>query len=206
MDKKTGKLIILILLLTTMLAFSGCISGEINTKVNKDLSGMRSIDLEMTSAAYNYLSDALARENFEDDGGRTLIAYDKKEENGQIYMHIVMEFDNLNQLSTMDLHKDGNYLIFEDSLLGGEINDQANNAKIISLVYTVEMPGEIVDSNANEVVGKKAIWNDNFPETTYVKSKVPSIPGFSIFSSLIVGLLGFIILKRKGNNIVGPRK
>lgn len=194
MDAK--KYIIFIILIIS-LALSGCISGEIDTKINKDFSGMRSIDLVMTPAAYNYLSDVLTRDNFEDDEGRSLIAYDVKEENGQIYMHIVMEFDNLNQLSTVGLHKDGNYLIFEDSLLGGDVNNQANNDKIISLEYIVEMPGEIVDSNANEVVGKKAIWNNNFPETTYVKSKVPSIPGFSIYSSLIVGLLGFIILKRK---------
>lgn len=51
--------------------------------------------------------------------------------------------------------------------------------------YSLEMPGKIIESNANIVKGNKAI-------TIYAVSEIPTIPGFDILSALIAGGLTLV--------------
>ena len=194
MGKKTGKLIVLILLLITMVAFSGCISGEINTKVNKDFSGTRSVHLEMTQLAYNYMKESLSMDNFEDSPGIKLAKYEKSTEDGNIILDIVFKVDDMNDLETVKVYKNDKTLIFEDTLFGKVGTDKANDVGI-SLDYTLEMPGEIIDSNADYADGKKVVWSSYYPTTIRAESKVPAIPGFSVVSLFIVGLLLAVVMR-----------
>lgn len=58
------------------------------------------------------------------------------------------------------------------------------------------MPREIVDSNADEVEGNKAVWYN--PNTKiYAKSKVPLIPGFGVVIGIVSMVLASALLLKK---------
>ncbi len=58
--------------------------------------------------------------------------------------------------------------------------------------YSLEMPGKIIESNANIVKGNKATWYITKPITIYAVSEIPTIPGFDILSALIAGGLTLV--------------
>jgi len=71
--------------------------------------------------------------------------------------------------------------------------------------YYLEMPGKIVESNANTITDNKAEWHlsglDAFSTKIYARSEVPllpSIPGFA-GTSAILGVLAVaaIVLRRR---------
>ncbi|MCC4772005.1 hypothetical protein FXV91_18100 [Methanosarcina sp. DH2] len=59
----------------------------------------------------------------------------------------------------------------------------------IKIHYYLEMPNEIIDSNADFIDGNKAEWhmvNSNSIRDIYAKCEVPLLPGISLFSSLCI--------------------
>lgn len=65
--------------------------------------------------------------------------------------------------------------------------------------YYLEMPGEIIESNADFVDGNNAEWHMNEGETrdVYAKSEIPSIPGLGLFSTVIMLLTAIYGLRRR---------
>ncbi|WP_445475410.1 PGF-CTERM sorting domain-containing protein [Methanococcoides methylutens] len=97
---------------------------------------------------------------------------------------------------------DGDYLIYRHTITDNlTISDYSEyGAAAIDVHYYLEMPGEIVESNANVVDGNKAEWHmvgGIQPEDIYAKSELPSIPGFGIISS-ILAMLAIAFFFRKG--------
>jgi hypothetical protein len=82
----------------------------------------------------------------------------------------------------------------EDPLGMNEAMDSA-----IKIHYYLEMPNEIIDSNADFIDGNKAEWhmvNANSIRDIYAKCKVPLLPGISLLGSLCVLLVVASITKR----------
>jgi len=70
----------------------------------------------------------------------------------------------------------------------------------ITLDYSVEMPGNIIDSNADTVTDNKAEWHaagaDVFNTKIYAKSEVPLLPGFEALIA-VVGLITVCLVRKK---------
>ena len=187
------------LLLAILLAVSGCLNAEIETKVNKDLSGNRLLHLEMTPLVYNYMKDGISKDAFESNTRIELVKYEKTTDDGNIVLDIIYEVDDFNELNKVKVYKNEENLIFEDKIFEEAYTRKAKMDDV-SIEYILEMPGEIVDSNADYVDGKTAVWKNYLPSTIYAESKVPTIPGFSIVSSFITGILVFVLVTRQRKN------
>ena len=187
------------LLLAILLAVSGCLNAEIETKVNKDFSGTRSVHLEMAPLVYNYMKDEISKDSFESNTEIGLVKYEMTTDDDNIVLDIIYEVNDFNRLDTIEVYKNEETLIFKDKVF-----EKASSRKAkmddMSIEYILEMPGEIIDSNADYVDGKTAVWNNYLPGTIYAESKVPTIPGFSIVSSLIAGILVFVLVTRQRKN------
>lgn len=108
-------------------------------------------------------------------------------------------------LDGIRVYKEGDYLVYEDYTWldeeeSKESEDWGEFASLITLDYYLEMPGKIVDSNANIVNGNKAEWHMNGNQMgkvkIYAKSEVPKgICGPA--SVLGLALLPLLFRKRK---------
>lgn len=75
--------------------------------------------------------------------------------------------------------------------------DVDNEAKID---YYLEMPGKIVESNADIINGKKAEWHlteGGSTQNIYAKSEIPTIPGFGFFSTTIMLLIAIFGIRKR---------
>jgi hypothetical protein len=124
------------------------------------------------------------------------------------------------------IHKDGNYMIFEymampsptptPTLTKSAYNSYYNDTDLsglsdamlngITFNFYLEMPGKIVDSNANQVNGNKAEWHLTGKTMTgmnlYAKSEVPAAaPGFEavLAAAGILASYCIIAMKKKEN-------
>lgn len=124
----------------------------------------------------------------------------------------------------MKIHREGSFMIFEymavpsptptptksaynsyynDTDLSGLSDTMLNG---ITFNYYLEMPGKIVDSNANQVNGNKAEWHLTGKTMTgmnlYAKSEVPvAVPGFEALLAVAGIFAGYcIVAMRKKEN------
>lgn len=103
----------------------------------------------------------------------------------------------------------GDYLIYKDPIgdLASDyetddedlfgMNEAMDSA--IKIHYYLEMPNEIIDSNADFVEGNKAEWhmvNANSIRDIYAKCEVPLLPGTGLFDSICMLLIIAFITKR----------
>jgi hypothetical protein len=128
--------------------------------------------------------------------------------------------------SPFKIHKEGNYMIFEyvaaasptptpkptASPYGSYYNDSGLSGlsdtmlSSITFNYYLEMPGKIVDSNANQVNGNKAEWHLTGKTMSgmkmYAKSEVPAAaPGFGGLLAIAGVFAGYcIVAVRKKEN------
>lgn len=103
------------------------------------------------------------------------------------------------------IKKESGYMVYNDRrLLSDEpIGDSNDYTEAmlggVAIHYYLEMPGNIVDTNANVVSGNKAEWHltgsDAFTTEIYAKSELPAfaLPGFGTLIALI-GLSCAIVL------------
>jgi len=86
-----------------------------------------------------------------------------------------------------------------------EINDEYSEAILnsVSFHYYLEMPGKIIESNADKVDNNKAEWhlqgNRAFSKPIYAVSELPafSIPGFDIILAFFGIIFSLILINRK---------
>ncbi len=70
-------------------------------------------------------------------------------------------------------------------------------SSMIKVNYYLEMPGKIVDSNADKVKGNKAEWHFSTRKTPiYAKCEILKSPGFEVFGAILAIAL-IAILKKK---------
>lgn len=194
-------------LLVAVVLLSGCATVSVDTKVNKDGTIERyRVVINTSSLVYGILAKAAKesgysslREAFlsnvsEEMRGR--VTYDEIWSGDQV--SIVIEAKDFVPKSGSELKvwREDSFLIYEDTSFVSEkeSNDALSGAILgsFSLHYYLEMPGKIVDSNANVVKDNRAEWHltgaDAFNTRIYAKSEVPSIPGFE----LLLGILGLV--------------
>ncbi len=202
---KLKEFVIAVLLLGVIT--SGCLTMTIDSKVdgNGDLQNYK-IVLTTNSFVYGLLTSELSeddmtlREQVESEGG----TYSEEWNEDEDEVSIIIE--NIDSEST-DIQVEGEYIIFRDeftdfpnqaSEFEDEEMDQLMNGAI-KIHYYLEMPGKIVDSNANEVNGNKAEWHImdlRSAKPVYAKSEKSTLPGFGAVESLFAVFLSLYIIRR----------
>lgn len=92
---------------------------------------------------------------------------------------------------------------FKEDYSDNELNSE------IKINYRLEMPGEIIDSNADKIDGRVAEWHTNAYELSkhggciYAVSKIER-PNYTIYIAgvgiLLVAIIGIIFIKRVKNS------
>ena len=200
------KIILHIFVLLMVLA-SGCITLSVDSKVNKN---GEIVQYDMTIDTNSYVYSLLNSQASED--GKTL--RESVVAKGGQYEE-VWDGDNV-KISIKGLppenayaEKDGDYLTYRDPMKNFSSRYQnapedtfgRNGAadSLFKIHYYLEMPGEIVDSNADFVDGNKAEWhmvNAASIRDIYAKSKVPLLPGFGPSGALLALLVAAFFVRR----------
>lgn len=116
---------------------------------------------------------------------------------------VVMEFRatdiDIDELPMDAVKTDNGTIAYDDP----EVVDRVDSAEIDTLTYTVEMPGEVVSSNADEVDGSTATWQVEEFEGEALRVEAESgdpIPGFGAPAALLALALvgaGLVALRRR---------
>ncbi len=190
----TGKIILATLL---VLAASGCLNAELNTKVNKDYSGSRTMHLEIAQVLYPYLEGNLSRESISATNGAELVSYKKDINDNKVILDIVVNYKDLRNEKNIRITENNGILRYEDSTFETIGKSESRSMSgTVTINYSVEMPYKIENSNADNIEGNKATWIMVGPtyKTLYAESKIPAIPGFTLIELLVSGFLMYVIL------------
>ena len=191
-------IIVAFIVVLTVLAASGCLNAELNTKVNKDFGGTRTMHLEIAQVLYPYLESNLSRETISSVNGATLVSYKKDIKNDKVILDIVVNYKDLRNEKGIRISENDGILRYEDFTFESVGKTEARSMSgAVSINYSVEMPYKIENSNADNIEGNKATWimAGTTYKTLYAESKIPGIPGFTLIEFMTAGLLLLIILK-----------
>ncbi|CAJ36672.1 hypothetical protein [Methanocella arvoryzae] len=218
------KLLLLIPVLLAVVLISGCLNVAMYTKVDKsgNISNLK-MEINTTSYVYNLMAQNIQSEGYSSmkeyilsnytkslDGSTAGNTVDYSEEwSGD---HVKMIIDLKGSIvpsadSGIKISRDGDFLLYEMSMgdddSSGQMPSSSEFANMsdamlsaITFDYYLEMPGKIVDSNANEIKGNKAEWHFNGKtmasmDRLYAKSEVPKAPGFGAIVALLAVLCGY---------------
>lgn len=207
--------LLLIILLVAVTVLAGCVSISVYTRVDAD--GM--IDQyrqEVTTNAYVYsLLEASANQS----GYSSVEEYWKAEgiTSGDIPLTYREEWDNDNvtmifessepispdTLEDVTITRTDGFLVFEqesEAAVSDE-NLTAGLEEVFAISYYLEMPGPIIESNADLVEDNSAEWHYNTSGYEgyymYAKSELPpSTPGFGVVCALAAGLIACALIAR----------
>jgi hypothetical protein len=199
--------IALIGLCITALCIAGCVTADCYTTVDAD-GTISTYRLEVTTSQEHY---ALLEESARQDGYATVaeliedrglrlgadaapVAYDEQWHGDEVTMRFFVEGGlSADQLADVTITREEDHLIYRHV-----IGDGGNGAGVegddpfasgtdtaFEVNYYLEMPGAIVDANADTVEGATAEWHlsgaDLLGTELYARSEVPAqgMPGFS---------------------------
>ncbi|AIG98497.1 MULTISPECIES: PGF-CTERM sorting domain-containing protein [Archaeoglobus] len=214
------RLMILFLLVGLAVVLSGCATLSVHSKVNKDGSvESYKLVINTSSFVYGLLAEGAKKEGYESlresflseipEEMRDKVSYDEVWSGDQVSIIIEARDYVPADDDKVKIRKENGFLIYEDLSFASENNQTSSNElgnallSSFSLHYYLEMPGKIVESNANVVKDNKAEWHltgaSAFNTRIYAKSEVPGIPGFEA-ALAIVGLLaaGLLFGRVKG--------
>lgn len=209
------------------ISISGCISYEVHNKVKADGS-IYPCTISITTNQYVY---GLWVANAQKEGyssikeqinsqNNNVFSYNEKWDGDSVTISLeaLQPVISLDQ-SILNIQKEGEFLVVRDNrLMNDEYNDDYNSEDNpyteaflsgMSGHYYLEMPGDIVESNANVVDKNKAEWHltgmDIFTTSFYAKSKLPT--GIEKYWPILVLIVLFIVIifglknRKKGNNL-----
>ena len=182
------------LILIFSIFISGCVTLTYDTKVdrNGDIAE-HTMTIETSSYVYSLMNEETKiSEIVASEGGE----YSEVWEGDDVQMII----SGLIPPNIYTDTEDG-YLIYRHTITDNFTTNYSElGASAIDVHYYLEMPGDIVDSNANVVDGNKAEWHmvgNTQPEDIYAKSEIPSTPGFGLMAS-VLAILVVAFFFRKG--------
>ncbi len=205
--------ILLSSLLVIAIVLSGCATITVDTKVRKDGSIERTrMVVNTSSLVYGFLVESAKkkgysslRESFMASVGEDMkdkVSYNEVWHGDQVSI-IIEAVDYVpKEGEKLTIKKENGYLIYQDlTFLSDKAAPSDEFSKAImgtfSLHYYLEMPGKIVDSNANVVKENKAEWHlvgtDAFNAKIYAKSEIPALPGFELPLALLAVILVLIV-------------
>lgn len=205
----------IIVCLVALVALAGCGQVEINTVINPDGSGTRRLGVAVDRAAYE-LAALTGTDPFEEirqqaqSAGALVTPW---EQPGLKGIALAVDFDDLNALNS-DLGMGGFEQVvvqrigsplqptyrFQahldiNQLPGGSLSD-IGFGPTAEIVYTLTMPGEIVEHTANEVRGKDTVaWRFSAVGDGVYDLHATSRVDYSQYLPIaLAGMLGLVVL------------
>lgn len=205
--------------LALLVILSGCASLSVHSSVTADGTiSQYKMELNTSSMVYGMLEEEANGGGYDtvedyyvsdfNDSSFGSISYDEEFDGNDVTMTLGIEdFDPPEDSSISVTESDGS-ITYEDETFVNESADvtesQEEYMSSVTVNYYLTMPGEITDSNADEVDGDTAEWHENGPEAfvnnpIYAESETGSllgVPGFGIgitaLSLLVAGLFAAV--------------
>ncbi|MFH1587077.1 MAG: hypothetical protein ABID38_04430 [Candidatus Diapherotrites archaeon] len=192
-----------IILISLILLLSGCISGELNERVNADGSIHRLMEIDKTGLLMNASCDSL--KNMAQNSAEVSVAdlenfqHVCRETDSQVIVEFDLQYgDEQNPVEIIE-REDGEYLRYESELIAVTVTKITMPSKITShngeLLNdnTVAFKGAEVFSDMGNILDE---GQENTGKTIYVESKKPE-SDLLVFIILIIGgivILGLVIM------------
>lgn len=205
------------------------LSGCATISVTADVGGADTIDryemnISTSTTVYGFLDQA-AQEDGYDDVGEMITSnasipeenfeYSEEIDGQEAMMRVEISDVDVGSMPAISIEETDGQLVYEDtafynaSAAGAEPDSEIGSEMMSGFVleYTLEMPGEITESNADEVEGNTATWtrtggdafdNTSIEATSEASSSVLS-PGFGVIPAIVALLLigGFYYRSRE---------
>lgn len=202
--KKIG----LYLLLIVAILVSGCITLSIDSKVNSKGELVKyNVLIDTNSYVYNLLDSSSYEESgksLRDDIVSQGFQYNEVWDGDDVRITI-----NGSSSGTAYVEKVDKYLMYRDNITTPSPDYQMDDDLVglgdamdsaVTIHYYLEMPNEIIDSNADAVDGKKAEWHmlkTSQMREVYAKCETPLLPGMGICGTLSMLLIAFFVIKKE---------
>ncbi len=190
--------LITLIIFATGALLSGCISINVESKVGRDCKiEYYKISMNMTSYVYDLLQRDAAkkgysslRESFYSNISPEYKSHFSYNEiwHGNYVSIIITARDIPPDGKNIVVEKENGNVIYKDYTF-----DNKNVSSILimggAIHYSLEMPGKIIDSNANIVKGNKAEWYITQPVVVYAVSEIPSLGFEAIITVLVIAVV-----------------
>lgn len=212
----------LILLLLLSVFACGCFTATVHSTVESD--GMISnykMDLETTQFVYNMLKEQAKEEGYSSIQSQMIskssdpdtLKYSESWDGSTVTISI----ENTGILESVDpeklhIEKVNGVMVYEDYRLISDNDEEIDTSdeytqsmlETVGFHYYLEMPGKIIESNADFVDGNQAEWHlsglEVFTTPITAKSEVPALPiptpGFSGIIAIISIVSAIVIVSR----------
>ena len=202
--------------LVALLALAGCADGAVTTTVDSDGEIEQiQIEAEMSQQAYavaleeagaeghDSVSGVVASEVDDEMGDAvTDVEYEDRRERGVVILDITFNQVTIEKLEGLDTERtDEDTIRYTSDGLQDATLDEVDE-----MTFKVEMPGEIVETNADDVDedNNVAIWDvhDTDAETAYVESEQRSFSLWTVAAAVGIGavvLIGGLLAYRRIN-------
>ena len=190
-----------------LIALSGCATVSVNAEVG-DANTVDRYELNITTSTtvytilessaqedgYENLEEAFTDDEFDATAAESF-EYNEEIDGNDATISLLISGLNVSQSDTISIEEEDGELVYRDDIFLDEEFDPAETQTTEGLVieYELEMPGEITDSNADEVDGNTATWSRS-GEDAYrgfvaeAQSPPPTdnpVPGFGVSAAAI---------------------
>jgi len=163
-----------------LLSFTACVDIDIKTKINADGSGTQSWKLTTTALLASQIREQVERDPFFNKKGKKTSEEFKE---GDYTLSIDLPFQDIKELKdkghdsflekTGLIRKTYNYSETWTPQFGADsalLKRRASSFFPVTLKFSVELPGKIIESNADHLEGNVASWNIPLSDLTQSKS------------------------------------
>jgi hypothetical protein len=198
----------LYLLVIVAILVSGCITLSVDSKVN---SKGELVKYNMVIDTNSYVYNLLDSSSYEESGQslrKSVVSrglqYNEVWDGDDVKITI-----NGSSSDTAYVEKVDKYLIYRDNITFPSLDYQTEEDPLglgeamdsaVTIHYYLDMPNEIIDSNADAVNGNKAEWHMlkmSQMREVYAKCEAPLLPGVGAFGTVCILLIAFFVLKKE---------
>lgn len=203
-----------------LVGMSGCATVSITTEVG-DAHTIERYDFNVTTSTtvYGFLNEAAKDDGYDGLRGRVLngstpdgdrIEYSEEITGNEAHISVRATYVPVENLTGVTIEERDGQLVFEDrTFLNESTGETSSGADSLTsglvLQYTLVMPNEITESNADGVEGNEATWRRTGPDamtntTIRARSDEPSEvagPGFGAVPALVGLLLSIAVLAHR---------
>lgn len=171
---------------TTVDSEGGIEEAQIKVEMSQEVYAMALNDA--TQSGYESVGEQFADELEADLDGYSDVEYDEHREDGTVVVEIIVNEVAVEDAAVETRVTDNETVVFTEPV--GDDSEDFNDFN--EFVYRVEMPGEVVETNAEEIEdGNVAVWNlhETHPERMYVESEIEE-QSWLWMIALVIGAIG----------------
>lgn len=210
--------------LAFLVLLAGCATMSVSSAVGADGTiETYQLQINTSTTVYGFLSEGVKEDGYDslresflsevDEERYESVDYDEEFDGDEVSITITFEGFEPGPDDPMNVTVTDDRIVYEDRVFvnqsantSGEMNSAFTSG--LTVHYYLEMPGEIVDSNANEVDGNTAEWHETGPDAfthnrIYAESERPTSipgvgqPGLGIGAALLALFVGLVVLGRQ---------